>query len=45
MSIQEIKTRHDLLVSELGEKQYRLYLAAEANIGLGPLCQVLTFDM
>ena len=29
---QGIKTRHDLLVHELGERQYRLYLAAEAKV-------------
>ena len=39
--IQEIKTRHDLLVSELGEKQYRLYLAAEAKaLGWGGTTKV-----
>ena len=39
--IQEIKTRHDLLVGELGEKQYRLYLAAEAkSVGWGGTSKV-----
>lgn len=36
-----IKTRHDLLASILNEKQYRLYLAAEAKaLGRGGLSQV-----
>ena len=39
--IQEIKARHDLLVGELGEKQYRLYLAAEAkSVGWGGTSKV-----
>ena len=38
---QGIKTRHDLLVGELGEKQYRLYLAAEAkSLGWGGTSKV-----
>jgi hypothetical protein len=38
---QEIKMRHDLLVGELGEKQYRLYLAAEAkSLGRGGTSKV-----
>ena len=38
---QEIRTRHDLLVGELGEKQYRLYLAAEAkSLGWGGTSKV-----
>ena len=40
-TIDEIKTRHDVLVSELGEKQYRLYLAAEAKaLGWGGASKV-----
>jgi hypothetical protein len=40
-TIQEIKTRHDLLAPTLGEKQYRLYLAAEAkSLGRGGISQV-----
>ena len=40
-AINEIKTRHDLLASELGEKQYRLYLAAEAKaLGWGGASKV-----
>lgn len=38
---QGIKTRHNLLVGELGEKQYRLYLAAEAkSLGWGGTSKV-----
>ena len=38
---QGIKTRHDLLVGELGEKHYRLYLAAEAkSLGWGGTSKV-----
>lgn len=41
LTINEIKTRHDLLASELGEKQYRLYLAAEAKaLGWGGASKV-----
>ncbi len=41
LTIQGIKTRHDLLVGELGEKQYRLYLAAEAkSLGWGGISKV-----
>ena len=40
-TIDEIKTRHDVLASELGEKQYRLYLAAEAKaLGWGGASKV-----
>jgi hypothetical protein len=40
-TIQAIKTRHDLLACELGEKQYRLYLAAEAKaLGWGGTSKV-----
>ena len=40
-TIDEIKTRHDLLASELGEKQYRLYLVAEAKaLGWGGTSKV-----
>ena len=31
ITLEQIKIRHDLIVSVLDEKQYRLYLAAEAN--------------
>jgi len=41
ISIEQIKIRHDLLVPVLDEKQYRLYLAAEAKaIGWGGVSQV-----
>jgi hypothetical protein len=40
-TINEIKTRHDLLASQLSEKQYRLYLAAEAKtLGWGGVSKV-----
>ena len=40
-SMEQIKIRHDLLVSALNEKQYRLYLAAEARaLGWGGVSQV-----
>jgi hypothetical protein len=40
-TIQAIKTRHDLLACELGEKQYSLYLAAEAKaLGWGGTSKV-----
>jgi len=39
--MEQIKIRHDLLVSVLDEKQYRLYLAAEAKaLGWGGVSQV-----
>lgn len=40
-TLEQIKIRHDLLVSILDEKQYRLYLAAEAKaLGWGGVSQV-----
>ena len=40
-NIEQIKIRHDLLVSVLDEKQYRLYLAAEAKaLGWGGMSLV-----
>lgn len=40
-SLEQTKIRHDLLVSVLSEKQYRLYLAAEAKaLGWGGVSQV-----
>jgi len=40
-TLEQIKIRHDILVSILNEKQYRLYLAAEAKaIGWGGVSQV-----
>ena len=40
-TINEIKTRHNLLASQLSEKQYRLYLAAEAKtLGWGGVSKV-----
>src|SRR3990172_423296 len=40
-NMEQIKIRHDLLASVLDEKQYRLYLAAEAQaIGRGGMSQV-----
>lgn len=40
-NMEQIKIRHDLLVSVLDEKQYRLYLAAEAKaLGWGGVSQV-----
>jgi hypothetical protein len=40
-NMEQIKIRHDLLVSTLNEKQYRLYLAAEAkSLGWGGLSLV-----
>ncbi len=39
--LEQIKIRHDLLASVLDEKQYRLYLAAEAKaLGRGGMSQV-----
>lgn len=39
--LEQIKIRHDLLVSVLSEKNYRLYLAAEAKaLGWGGMSQV-----
>ena len=39
--LEQIKIRHDLLVPVLDEKQYRLYLAAEAKaVGWGGVSQV-----
>ena len=39
--LEQIKIRHDLLVSVLDEKQYRLYLAAEAKaLGWGGMSQI-----
>ena len=41
ITLEQIKIRHDLLVSVLDEKQYRLYLAAEAKaLGWGGVSQV-----
>jgi len=41
ITIEQIKIRHDLLVPVLDEKQYRLYLAAEAKaLGWGGVSQV-----
>ena len=41
ITFEQIKIRHDLLVSVLDEKQYRLYLAAEARaLGWGGVSQV-----
>ena len=41
ISLEQIKIRHDLLLSVLNEKQYRLYLAAEAKaLGWGGVSQV-----
>ena len=40
-TLEQIKTRHDLLSPVLNEKQYRLYLAAEAKaLGWGGVSQV-----
>jgi hypothetical protein len=40
-TLEKIKIRHDLLVAVLDEKQYRLYLAAEAKaVGWGGVSQV-----
>jgi len=40
-SLEQIKIRHDLLVSVLNEKQYRLYLAAEAkSLGWGGVSHI-----
>jgi len=40
-TLEQIKTRHDLLSTVLDEKQYRLYLAAEAKaLGWGGVSQV-----
>lgn len=40
-TVEQIKIRHDLLASVLNEKQYRLYLAAEAKaLGWGGVSQV-----
>ena len=40
-ALEEIKIRHDALSSVLGEKQYRLYLAAEAKaLGWGGMSKV-----
>jgi len=41
ITLEQIKIRHDLLASVLDEKQYRLYLAAEAKaLGRGGVSQV-----
>lgn len=41
ITLEQIKIRHDLLVPVLDEKQYRLYLAAEAKaVGWGGVSQV-----
>jgi hypothetical protein len=41
ITLEQIKIRHDLLVTVLDEKQYRLYLAAEAKaLGWGGVSQV-----
>ena len=41
ITLEQIKIRHDLLASVLDEKQYRLYLAAEAKaLGWGGVSQV-----
>ena len=41
IALEQIKVRHDLLVTVLNEKQYRLYLAAEAKaLGWGGVTQV-----
>ena len=40
-NMEDIKIRHDILAPTLGEKQYRLYLAAEAKVlGWGGVSQV-----
>jgi hypothetical protein len=41
ITLEQIKIRHDLLVSVLDEKQYRLCLAAEAkSLGWGGMSQI-----
>ena len=41
ITLEQIKIQHDMLVSVLNEKQYRLYLAAEAKaLGWGGMSQI-----